>query len=395
MFTDFFFLLRAYGLKVSLLEWQDFLAALEKNLEGCSLTGFYQLGRIILVKKNGDYDRYDQAFAAYFKHVEERDALQQKLQKWLEKSWQGSPDKAGADALWGNKTLSEIRQALAERLKEQKEEHHGGTHWVGTGGATPFGHDGYAPRGIRISGEGGGHTALKIAEKRRYRDFRDDTVLGIRQFQVALRKLRRLSSKTEGAKTELDVAETIRATCHQGGQLKIVMKRPRKNQTRLLLLMDWGGSMWAYVVLVRRLFKALHEDAHFKELKIYYFHNLFYDYLFTTPDCAWEHRIQTTTVWNARDPETKVIVVGDAEMGPDELWEVDGNADDLHGNKVPGIDWLTALRKNFASVIWLNPLHPKLWDYKYSTVISIGKEIPMFPLTVKGLEAGIEKLKET
>ena len=393
MFTDFFYLLRAYGMKVSLLEWQDFLTALEENLHQCSFTGFYQLGRTILVKRNGDYDRYDQAFSDCFKHLENNEDLQKKLQQWLGKTWLGTPDKAGADALCGNKTLADIQEALQERLKEQHEEHHGGTHWIGTGGATPFGHDGYAPQGIRILGKGGGHSALKIAGERRYRDFRDDTVLGIRQFQVALRKLRRLSSKTEGPKTELDVDATIRESCNQGGQLKIVMKRPRKNQTRLLLLMDWGGSMWAYVDLVRRLFKALHEDTHFKELKIYYFHNLFYDYLFTTPDCAWEHRIKTQSVWNARDPETKVVIIGDAEMGPDELWEVDGNVDDLHGNKLPGMDWLIALHKKFPSVIWLNPLHPKLWAYKYSTVISIGKEIPMFPLTVKGLEAGIQKLK--
>ncbi|WP_337476052.1 VWA domain-containing protein [Acidaminococcus timonensis] len=394
MFTDLFYLLRSYGVKVSLLEWMDFLKALEKGFHQNNLLFFYQLGRIILIKRNEEYDRYDQAFMAYFKQFQEQEDNLGKVREWLRKSWQGTPDRTGADALWNDKSLAEIRQTLEERLKEQKEEHHGGNHWIGTGGATPFGHSGYAPEGIRILGRGSGRSALKIAGERKYRDFREDTVLGIRQFQVALRKLRKLSSKDTGRKTELDVQGTIQATCQQGGNLRIVLKRPRKNQTRLLLLMDWGGSMWAYVDLVRKLFKAFQDNNHFKELKIYYFHNVFYDQLFRNPDCSWEGRIATEQVWNQLPEDTKVVVVGDGEMGPDELWEVDGNRDDLHGNREPGIRWLQKLQKRFPSSIWLNPLHPKLWEYKYSTVTDIGKVIPMFPLTVQGLEQGIQELKK-
>lgn len=393
MFTDLFYLLRSYGVKVSLLEWMDFLKTLEKGFHQNNLLSFYQLGRIILIKRNEEYDRYDQAFMAYFKQFQEQEDNLGKVREWLRKSWQGTPDRTGADALWNDKSLAEIRQTLVERLKEQKEEHHGGNHWIGTGGATPFGHSGYAPEGIRILGRGSGRSALKIAGERKYRDFREDTVLGIRQFQVALRKLRKLSSKDIGRKTELDVHGTIQATCRQGGNLRIVLKRPRKNQTRLLLLMDWGGSMWAYVDLVRKLFKAFHDNNHFRELRIYYFHNIFYDQLFRNPDCSWESRLATEQVWNRLPEDTKVVVVGDGEMGPDELWEINGNRDDLHGNEQPGILWLQKLRKRFPASIWLNPLHPKLWEYRYSTVMDIGKVIPMFPLTVQGLEQGIQELK--
>ena len=210
MFTDLFYLLRSYGVKVSLLEWMDFLKALEKGFHQNNLLFFYQLGRIILIKRNEEYDRYDQAFMAYFKQFQEQEDNLGKVREWLRKSWQGTPDRTGADALWNDKSLAEIRQTLEERLKEQKEEHHGGNHWIGTGGATPFGHSGYAPEGIRILGRGSGRSALKIAGERKYRDFREDTVLGIRQFQVALRKLRKLSSKDTGRKTELDVQGTIR-----------------------------------------------------------------------------------------------------------------------------------------------------------------------------------------
>lgn len=394
MFTNFFYQLRSCGVKVSLLEWQDFIQALEKGFHQNHLLSFYQLGRIVLIKRNEDYDRYDQAFLQYFKAFQEPGDGLGKVQEWLRRSWRGTPDRAGADALWNEKSLAEIRQILEERLQNQKEEHHGGTHWIGTGGATPFGHSGYAPKGIRIQGRGSGRNALKIAGERKYRDFREDTVLGVRQFQVALRKLRKLSNKDTGMKTELDVDGTIQETCRQGGNLKIVLKRPRKNTIRILLLMDWGGSMWAYVDLVRKLFKAFHENNHFKDLQIYYFHNIFYDQLFRNPDCSWESRIATEQVWRQLPPDTKVVIVGDGEMGPDELWEVNGNRDDLHGNQQPGALWLQQLRKRFPSSIWLNPLHPKLWEYKYSTVMDIGQIIPMFPLTEQGLDQGIQDLKK-
>lgn len=395
MFTGFLYLLRSYGMKTSLQEWNCLLEALALQLNGCSLLEFYHLARAILVKKVTDYDRFDQAFAGYFQQVAKNPALADQLKAWLAQGMTpNAADKEVADFVWGNLSLDEIRALLEQRKAEQKERHDGGTKWIGTGGQTAFGHTGYAPQGIRLQGRGGSGHALKIAGQRQFKDFRDDTVLQVRDFQVALRKLRLLSNRDETRKTELDVAGTIEQTGKRGGRLEIVLQRPRKNQTKLLLLMDSGGSMWPYAQLCSRLFKAVNESNQFKDLKIYYFHNCFYDQLFKQPDCQWSERISTQWVFNNLQPEYKVIVVGDADMGADELLAVDGNVDDAHGNDKPGLTWIRALKKRFPAVIWLNPLHVKLWNFDYNTrtIGMIGQEISMYPLTVRGLESGIKAL---
>ena len=269
MFTDFLYILRNYGMKTSLNEWNMLLEALNMDLNHASLTEFYHMSRAILVKKIEDYDRFDQAFVEYFKRIESPDQLPEELYKWLAKAMASTDfDKAEIDAMWKDKTLEEIRKIMEQRLREQKEQHHGGQKWVGTGGQTPFGHSGYAPHGIRVLGHGMNRSALMVAGERRFRDFRDDSTLAIRQYQVALKKLRLLSDRNDGLKTELDIDETIDETCSNAGMLKIVMKRPRKNQTKLLLLMDSGGSMWSYTELCNRLFQAVHRSSHFKDLKI-------------------------------------------------------------------------------------------------------------------------------
>ena len=395
MFTDFLYLLRDYGMKTSLNEWNSLLDALELNLNEANLLEFYYMSRAILVKKESDYDKFDQAFYAYFKRMQETSPFPAQMKKWLAKAMASTFfDKDEVDAIWGKMTLEEIRRLMEERLKEQKSEHDGGTKWVGTGGQTAFGHSGYAPKGIRVMGEGHRHSALKIAEDRNFRDFRNDDVLQIRQFQVALRKLRLLSNKDDAPKTELDIDATIAETCKQAGQLKLVMGRPRKNQTKLLLMIDSGGSMWSYADLCSRLFKAVKESTQLKDLKTYYFHNCFYENLFTTPSCRWQNRISTEWVLHNIKPEYKVIIVGDASMGMSELLEVDGNIDYYHSNEKPGIYWLRAVKKHYPAVIWLNPLHHKLWEDYYSarSLRFIKEELPMFPLTVNGLEDGIKEL---
>ena len=395
MFTGFLYILRGYGMQTSLNEWMSLMSALELNLNEASLLDFYHMARTILVKKVTDYDRFDQAFAEYFKHITTDELLAKALKSWLAKAMTpNSVDKEMTDYIWGKLSLQEICTLLAQRLKEQKSRHDGGTKWVGTGGQTAFGNNGYAPYGIRVQGEEHRKSALKIATARNFKDFRDDTVLEVRQFQVALRKLRLLSNKDETKKTELAIDETIEQTGRRGGQLQIVLQRPRKNQTKLLLLMDSGGSMWPYAKLCSRLFKAVNEASQFKDLKIYYFHNCFYEQLFTKPSCQWQERISTKWVFTNLKPEYKVIVVGDADMGEAELLEVDGSVDDNHGNVLPGINWLRALKKRFPATIWLNPLHVKLWNFDYNTrtIGMIGREIPMYPLTVRGLEEGIKAL---
>lgn len=395
MFTDFLYILRSYGMNTSLNEWNSLLDALELNLNEASLLEFYYMSRAILVKKEADYDKFDQAFLAYFSQMTDDPAFPEKLKTWLNKAIEATPyNKDDIDKMWGNMTLEEIKKLMEQRLREQTEAHNGGQKWVGTGGQTPFGHSGYAPKGIRVLGEGRNHSALKIAEERNFKDFRDDDVLQVRQFQIALRKLRLLSNKDDAPKTELDVDATIEETCKQGGQLRIVMERPRKNQTKLLLLMDSGGSMWSYADLCSRLFKAVKESTQLKDLKIYYFHNCIYDQVFKTPSCRWPERVNTEWLLHNLKEEYKVIIVGDATMGPYELMAVDGNIDYYHGNERPGIEWLRLIKKRYPATIWLNPLHSKLWTSYYAsrTLRIIKEELPMYHLSVTGLEAGIKEL---
>lgn len=397
MFTDFLYILRGYGMKTSLNEWNGLMDALDLNLNEASLTEFYHMARAILVKKESDYDRFDQAFLEYFKNIPEQDCLPKELSRWLLKAMTQTPfDKEEADAVWGNLEIEEIRRRMEERLAEQKEQHHGGNKWVGTGGTTAFGHSGYAPKGIRVHGAGMNRSALKIASERGFRDFREDKALQIRQFQVALRKLRLLSGKEDGARTELNVTKTIERTCDRGGKLELIMERPRKNQTKLLLLMDSGGSMWAYADLCNRLFQAVNHESQFKDLKIYYFHNCFYDYLFTDPGCRPEEQISTEWVFHNLKPEYKVIIVGDAAMAPSELLESGGNIDYYHDNEIPGIDWLKRLKNRFPSSVWLNPLHEKLWDYDAGSrsIRLIREQFPMFRLTAQGLESAVRELRK-
>ena len=246
MFTDFLYLLRAYGLAVSLVEWSTLMDALALGLERESLLEFYHMARAILVKRESDYDRFDQAFAAYFKHLADssQSELSEAMETWLKHVLERKEfDKVMADFLWKDKSLEEIEAIMRQRLREQKEEHHGGSKWIGTGGITPFGHSGYAPKGIRIRGKGMRNRALKVAEERNYRDFRDDHVLAIRQFQVALRKLRRLSNKDEAAATELDVDRTIEETGKHAGMLQVVMKKPRKNHCLFMGFMAYTFLM--------------------------------------------------------------------------------------------------------------------------------------------------------
>lgn len=212
---------------------------------------------------------------------------------------------------------------------------------------------------------------------------------------MAFRKLRILSGKDEGLKTELNVEKTIEKTCKNGGNLEIVMERPRKNQTKLLLLIDSGGSMWPYADLCNKLFQAVNQASKLKDLKVYYFHNCIYGELFTKPGCMWRDRISTDWVMSNTKREYKVILVGDATMGPAELVYRGGNVDYMHPNDKPGIRWLEEIRKRYPASVWMNPLHEKLWngDYYTSRTVEMVKQVfPMYPLTVKGLETAVREL---
>ena len=241
MFTSFFYLLRSRGLDVSLNEWLTLMEALDKDLAHNSLTGFYYLSRSILVKSESDFDKFDGAFLEYFKDIQTYEELPKELIDWLNnpKEKKNNYDKAQDEKNLAL-SLQEIQKMLLERLKEQDSEHNGGSYWVGTGGMSVFGNNGNASNGIRVGGVSRRHSAMQVAGERQFRDFRNDTVLDLRQFQMAFRRLRQFSSRIDAPKTELDVDATIDETCNNAGNLKVIYGRPRKNTVNVLLLMDRG-----------------------------------------------------------------------------------------------------------------------------------------------------------
>lgn len=393
MFLEFFNVLRLHGLKISLDEWLVLIDALNRGMAENSLMEFYYLCRNVLIKSETEYDKFDQAFAEYFKGIESVDEIPQELRDWLshdelERMLEDMPD-------WAKEyDLETLRKMFRERLQEQTEKHDGGNYWVGTGGTSPFGHGGYNPAGIRVGGEGRHQSAIQIAGERNFRDFRQDNELDTRQFQMAFRKLRQFSSRVDAAKTELDIDATIDATCDNAGLLKLVYEKPRKNTVKLLLLMDSDGSMRSYSRLCSQLFQAVNQSTHLKDLKIYYFHNCIYDYLYTDPYIIDGRWIETDWVFRNLGSDYKVIIVGDAAMSSYELTARGGNINWYAWNNEPGIDWLKKFNRFYHKVIWLNPIKESRWTHAWGarTIQMVREIFPMFELTLNGLDKGIHKL---
>ena len=395
MFINFFYMLKAYGVPVSITEWMTLMEALARGMALSSLTGFYHLARAVLVKSETHYDRYDLAFANYFKDIDTPVELTEKVLKWLEKALPPlhiSPEERKRFQNWD---LDELRRQLEERLKEQKEEHHGGGKWIGTGGTSRFGHSGYHHAGIRIGGEGVNKSAVKVAEQRNFRGFRTDETIGVRQFEVALRKLRQLSSKVEGPREELDIDETIKETGERGGLLQLVWTRGRKNLVKVALIMDSGGSMLPYMRICSQLFTAMNRSSHFKDLRFFFFHNCVYQHIYQDPSCHMDSAVRTDDFLRMLGSDYKIIFLGDASMAPSELTMVDGSIDWGYSNDEPGITWLQRIRSHFTHCVWLNPIPAPYWNRTIGsyTIAIIRKVFPMFELTVEGLEEAIKKLK--
>jgi uncharacterized protein with von Willebrand factor type A (vWA) domain len=290
--------------------------------------------------------------------------------------------------------LEELKQMLEQRLKEQRSCHRGGNYWIGTEGTSVLGHGGFAEQGIRIGGESRYRSALQIANERAFRDFRQDNIIDTRQFQVALRKLRHYSSTVDAPKTELDIDGTIKETTENGGFLKLVFEKPRKNTVKLLLLFDSDGSMLRYSKLCSGLFQAVHKANHFSDLKVYYFHNCIYEHLYTSPHCIRGEWEDTEKVLNTLGSEYRVIFIGDGTMAPTELFKPGGNCRIGLYNELPGIYWLQRIRDKYPHHIWLNPIEESAWDHAYGhvTINAIREMFPMFELSLDGLEKGIKKL---
>lgn len=389
MFVDFFFNLRKSKVPVSLNEWMTLMTALVKGLSGGSLINFYFIARAILIKDVAHYDIYDNVFAHTFKDLPLKAQLSDALMQWLENPVLPPNFSDEERKLIDLMKLDELRQLFEERLKEQTERHDGGDRWIGTGGTSPFGHSGHHPGGIRVGGSGGGLSAMQIAHERRFKNYRSDLILDTRQLQVALKKLRRL--KRSGAEDELDLEETIDQTCKNAGEIEVVLRKPRHNESRLLLLMDAGGSMIPYARLVSMLFSAAHSLSHFKEFHYYYFHNCIYEEVYK--NIYMGESIPTAWLLKNLGPSFDVIVIGDASMGPWELTEKHGAIYYSHFNDTPGIVWLNRIKERFARSVWLNPLPERAW---YSGSVGMIKGIfPMFELTVKGIEEAVSSLLST
>ncbi|MBN2332957.1 MAG: VWA domain-containing protein [Deltaproteobacteria bacterium] len=386
MFTPFFYTLKAHKVPVTLTEWLVLLQAMEEGFGGNSLVTFYYLARSLLVKSENYYDQYDLAFREYFTGLEVPEALFDELLQWLsEETLKRHRDSVDLSAL-PQHDWETLQKMFKERMAEQQEAHHGGNRWIGTGGTSPFGHGGVHPGGIRVGGESNNLSAVKIATERKFRNYRKDLTLDVRQIKVALKKLRHL--RRTGTRLELDIDESIDQTCKNAGEIELVYHPERKNDVKLLLLMDAGGSMLPYAKLVNRLFSAANSVNHFKSFTYYYFHNCIYDYLRTGMVSG--ERIATAHLLKNLDSAHKVIIVGDASMAPYELFMENGIIDYYDRNETAGIVWLERIASHFRNVIWLNPTSPRYWGHP--TVSAIAKTFPMHHLSLEGLESAMEEL---
>ena len=394
MFVNFYYTLRAEGLDITIVEWLTLMQALKLGLAKNSLTGFYYLSRSVLVKSESRYDAFDRAFLRCFEGIETPPEITEEVLNWLENALpplEMADGEKNPDYDW---SLEELRKKLEERLLEQTEQHHGGSHWIGTGGTSPFGHSGYHPAGVRIGGESVNRSAVKVAAQRAFRDFRADETLSTRQFELALRKLRLLSTAIEGERDLLDIDATVDAIGRNAGMLELVWTRGRKNNVKLLILMDSGGSMNPYQRLCSLLFNAANKSTHFKELQFYYFHNCVYEHVFNDPFCLRRNSTGTYEWLSRFGPDYRLIVVGDASMGAGELLMPYGALDWDAENKEPGLVWMQRLAGHFAHCVWLNPVPQQYWGaVEGARTISLLENVfPMYELTLDGLNAAIKRI---
>jgi len=398
MFVDFFYLLRAYGVPVTVTEWLTFSRALAEGLVGASLTDFYGVARACLVKSEAYFDQFDQAFQQMFQGVETPQEIADEVWEWLADPltmmYLGEEERRQLLEALGDIDLDELRRSFEERLREQTEAHHGGNYWVGTGGTSAFGHSGWHPGGVRVGGQSRHRSAVKVAGERRYRGYRTDAQVGVRQFELALRRLRQLSTKNEERPDERDLDETIRSTADNGGILSLEYRKSRRNNVRVMVLMDVGGSMHPYISICSQLFTALNRATHLKDLRFHYFHNCVYDYLFNDTSCSTRNAVRTSRVLNELSGDYKLILVGDAAMAPSELKARYGVIWWGQANEEPGIEWLLRLRRHFRHSVWLNTIPEDDWDWTYGhhTIADIRRIFPMYELTVDGLTAAVRSL---
>lgn len=389
MLIDFFFTLKSAKVPVSIKEFLNLLEAMQANVIDASLDDFYYLARLTLVKDEAHFDKFDQAFGTYFKGIAAKfeqnaniplDWLVQKMKRELSDEQRAKLEKFGYDKLM---------ERLQELLKEQKGRHEGGGKWIGTGGTSPFGNGGTNPEGVRIGGTGGSRTAVKVWDARAYRDYDGEVELGTRNIKIALRRLRKFAR--EGVAEELAMDATIRATANNAGFLDLKMQPERKNNIKVLMLFDVGGSMDDHIERTEELFSA--SKTEFKNMEFYYFHNCVYDFLWKNNRRRNAERYPTWDLLRKYPPDTKLIFVGDATMSPYEILQPGGSVE--YNNPEAGATWIQRFTSTFPKHIWLNPEPEGVWQYRQS--ISILHQLmgqKMFPVTIDGLERAMRSLSK-
>jgi uncharacterized protein len=396
MLIDFFYTLRSAKLPVSVKEYLTLLEAVKEGVvgpasdDGYKIDDFYYLSRTALVKDEKHFDKFDRAFAAYFKGVEMiADFTKEIPLEWLRKNLElelSPEEKAKIEAMgW-----DELMETLKKRFEEQKERHEGGNRMIGTGGTSPFGANGYNPQGIRIGQAGGRNkSAVKVWDQRAYRDYDDSQELGTRNIKVALRRLRKFARI--GAQDELDLDDTIRKTAENAGYLDIRMRPERNNNVKVLLLMDVGGTMDDHIKRVEELFSATKQE--FKHLEFYYFHNCVYDFMWKNNRRRFAEKFPTMDIIRKYNKDYKLIFVGDATMSPYEILQPGGSVE--YNNEEAGSLWLQRLTEAFPKFAWVNPEPQGVWEYRQSIgIIRQMMNDRMFPLTLQGLEGAMRLLSK-
>lgn len=390
MLISFFMTLKNERLPVSFTELFTLLECLKQNVIFASVEDFYHLSRTCLVKDEKNFDKFDRAFSRYFENVVVLDDLSQYQipDQWLRKQIESmltEEEKAKIAALGG---LDKLLEEFRKRFEEQKERHQGGNKWIGTGGTSPFGAHGYNPEGIRIGQqEGRNSRAVKVWDRRNYRDLDDSVEIGTRNIKMALRRLRKFART--GAAEELDIDSTISSTARNAGLLDIKMIPERHNAVKVLLFFDVGGSMDPHVRLCEELFSAARSE--FKHLKYFYFHNFLYESVWTKSRRRHAETTSTMEIINKYSKDYKVIFIGDATMAPYEVTHIGGSIE--HYNEEAGATWIKRMVDNYAHLVWINPTSRDYWQHSYS--IEIVRELlgnRMFPLSVKGLEEAMTLL---
>ncbi len=391
MFLDFFLLLKNDGLPVTINEYLTLLEALDSEIVEYNVDDFYYLSRSILIKHEQHIDRFDVLFGRYFRGIETIDNEQfMKIpEEWLRRGMEGiltEEDMALIKAMGG---LDKLMERLKELMNEQKNRHAGGSKWIGTGGTSPFGAYGYNPEGIRIGQtESRNRRAVKVWDKREFKNLDDSVELNTRNMKMALKKLRLLTR--EGREEELDLDKTIEKTSKNAGVLELEMIPSRKNNVKVLLFLDVGGSMDDHIEICAQLFSAAKYE--FKHLEYFYFHNCLYESVWRDNTRRWDERIPTFEVLHKYNNDYMVILVSDASMSPYELLYANGSVE--HNNDEAGFTWLTRLKNQYPRMVWLNPVPVDYWRYTQSIqMLREFMEKRMYPLTLAGIQDAIKVLK--